>query len=163
MSAEQAAEQTEGRSSLAEIFHGLIEEWIDENGLEDPMGVALLADVGLEVFSLMTKPEDAVKWMLCTAATRPDIVEIMLGIDRFTKEGQGTEFASVIAGPHWRRQEDGKGTVQGYTIDYDFGPPKIVRPVSYDNEFWGRAITEECNSVVASIAWELQARGRAAR
>lgn len=163
MSEENAAESQAEQGSLPEIFRGIVESFIDEKGLELAHAVCVCHDGGIEVVALAVEPEQAYKWLLAMAASRPDIVEIMLGIDRYTKEGQGSEFDDVVAGPHWRRQPDGMGTVQGFTIDYKFGPPKIVRPVSYDNDFWREAITQEVNSCVAAIAREVQAAGRAVR
>lgn len=141
----------EPQKPFNELFHGLVEGFIDESGLAISHGIAITNDGKVEIAVLAVPPEHCYKWLLCTAASRVDIVEIMFGIDRYTKPAQGSEFADVVTGVHWTRIGEKKGTFRSFVIDYQFGPPKIVRPVNYDNAFWNEIIKNEFQHIANSL------------
>lgn len=155
----ESVEKTEGIDSagpekkkrLRDIFRGFIESIIDEKGMEVSHGIAMTKDGGIEIVVMMCDPGRCYEWLLCTIASRQDIVEVMIGIDRYTKPGQGNEFADVIGGVHWRRVGQMKGIMRPFIIDYKFGPPKVVRDVSYRNSFWNQVLEQEHKSAVLSI------------
>ena len=131
------------KERIHEFFHGIVDVSIDEKGLETPHAVCLLDDGSVEIASLAVTAEQAYKWVLCTAASNEHVTDILMGLDRYTKPGQGNEFSDTIAGVHWTRAEAKKGTFKGFVIDYQFGPPKIVRPLNYENEFWNEIVKNE--------------------
>ena len=139
----EVSEEKKESPPIHEIYHGLLEIAIDEKGLEIPQAVCLREDGNVELAALAVTPEQAYKWVLCTAASDTHITDIIMGVDRYTKPGQGNEFGDTIAGVHWTRVGDKKGTFRGFVVDYQFGPPKIVRPVNYDNAFWNEIIKNE--------------------
>ncbi|MCK9459551.1 MAG: hypothetical protein M0R80_07925 [Proteobacteria bacterium] len=63
--------------------------------------------------------------------------ELIFGVDRTTREGQGTEFSEVLTCAHWK---DGVWTIG--VINYQ-NEPRIVRDWDWDNEFWNREMLRE--------------------
>ena len=146
------------KKCIAEIFHDMLEVVIDEKGLEIAQAICLRDDGHVEVAALAVPPEQAYKWLLATAVSQPNITEIIMGTDRYTKPGQGNEFADAVVGVHWTRVEGKKGTFRGFVIDYQFGPPKIVRPVNYENHFWNEIVKNEFQHVSKTIMNEVAKR-----
>lgn len=117
-------------------FARIVASAIDEKGICPMPGVAKRQDGSL-VFAMCTDPESAFRWFRETARDET-VVEIILGIDRFTKPHQGTEFADVLTVTHW---SIGKGLRFG-VINYQH-KPRIVRPIDWNNHFWTSKLREE--------------------
>jgi len=76
----------------------------------------------------------------------------MLGLDRTTKPGQGTEFADVLTCVLWDAQKD-EFTAKEWrewlkigVINYQ-NEPRIVRPIDWDNEYWNGRFKEELDNI----------------
>lgn len=146
------------KPAIHELYHDLVEIAIDEDGMKISQAVCLNDDGTVAVAALAVTPEQVYKWVLCTAISEPNITDIIVGIDRYTKPGQGNEFSDTLAGVHWTRTEGKKGTFRGFVIDYQFGPPKIVRPVNYENAFWNEIIKNEFQHVANTLQREASKR-----
>ncbi|MDB6174233.1 MAG: hypothetical protein JWL59_3544 [Chthoniobacteraceae bacterium] len=67
-----------------------------------------------------------------------DPQEIIFGWDRFSQDGQGTEFPDLLSVHHWRY---GVGWRFG-VINYQF-EPLIIRPIEWDHPFWSPRLNFE--------------------
>lgn len=63
--------------------------------------------------------------------------ELIFGLDRATKDGQGTEFADVLTCAHWK---DGVWTIGVINYQHE---PRIVREWDWNNEFWKAQMLRE--------------------
>lgn len=72
------------------------------------------------------------------------VSELVFGLDRFTKPGQGTEFADVLACAHWIEgyADSWDKSWRPFVINYQF-EPRIVRPPDFANDFWNKKILSE--------------------
>lgn len=61
--------------------------------------------------------------------------ELVFGIDRFTKENQGTTLANVLTCAYWNKD----GWVP-FVIEYD---DDQILPPNWNNEFWNKIINDE--------------------
>jgi hypothetical protein len=72
---------------------------------------------------------------------------VIMGIDRFTQPGQGTEFRDVLTLFLW--WDDPAITwYDSYkvgVINYQ-NKPRIVRPIDWDNAFWNKQLIHELRS-----------------
>ncbi len=71
--------------------------------------------------------------------TEGEITELILGVDRKTHKGQGTEFNDVLTCAYWKCNKPpcrlSDGTWEIGVINYQ-PTPRIVRPFDWKNEFW---------------------------
>lgn len=70
--------------------------------------------------------------------------ELIFGLDRSTKPGQGTEFADVLTCAHWFPDfhKSWNAAWKPFVINYQH-EPRIVRPPDFENEFWNEKIRAE--------------------
>jgi len=136
--------------SLIEQFESYVANCIDEKGVypfpmftidkDDKLIVSALAinaDVALEKF-----------WLDITCHCAK---EVILGLDRATKEGQGTEFADVLTCFHWKDWSDSECPPErnNWSHWFKYGvinyqhEPRIVRPMDWKNEFWNGRMEAE--------------------
>jgi hypothetical protein len=66
-------------------------------------------------------------------------LELVYGIDRFTKENQGTTLSSVLTCAYWNE----KGWVP-FIIEYD---DDQTLPINWDNEFWNDLMNDEISRI----------------
>lgn len=122
---------------------------IDEEGVYPHQGFSKTAEGKLEIGALALDYPGCLKWFwdkVCIEGAS----EVIFGIDRTTKEGQGTEFADVITLCHWQDPTAGQLALDGSwgnsfrigVINYQH-EPRIVRPIDWENEFWIGRMTEE--------------------
>lgn len=79
--------------------------------------------------------------------TCEQVAELIFGLDRSTKPGQGTEFSDVLTCGHWFSgfHESWNAAWKPFVINYQ-NEPRIVRPPDFANEFWNAKILSELQS-----------------
>ncbi len=133
--------------NLVEEFERMVAVGIDENGVYPHPGMILDIDGKLIVCALDLKPDEIFQWFW-NAVTIENAQEVIFGLDRSTKPGQGTEFNDVLTCCHWREDlADGESPKWSRAfrigvINYQY-EPKIVRPIDWDNEFWKKQMGAE--------------------
>ena len=135
------------RMNLVERFHELVSASIDQTGVYPAPGMAIDKDGKLRFASIM-EPHTAYQWFWDQVANK-EAQEVIIGLDRSTKDGQGTEFADVLTCAHWKEGLDGKAWHAAFrigVINYQ-NEPRIVREFDFDNEFWSKQVTEELLAV----------------
>lgn len=122
--------------SLPETYYDLASIAIDEKGVHPQIAVLRKDDDGLEIMALDMGAEEIVHFLARRLAIG-NVKELVFGLDRSTRPGQGTEFADVLTVQHW----DG---VQWHpsVINYQH-EPRIVRPYDTNNTFWNDALRRE--------------------
>lgn len=144
---EEAVISEKDEADLVDTFYKMATGVIDEMGIFPLPMVAIRKDGTLEVDALATTSAEAWEVFL-KKIVKKQVDAIILGIDRTTKDGQGTEFADVLTCSLWVARED--WTEAGKWREwFKFGvlnyqnEPRVVRPIDWRNEFWNRMLTEE--------------------
>ena len=120
--------------SLPETFWSMIEGMIDEQGVY-PQQLLHITDGELSCCSLMLDPPQIVP--LAKKLVAQGAEELIFGLDRTTRPGQGTEFADVLTCAHYK---DGEWRVGVINYQHE---PRIVRDWDWNNEFWTEAVLYE--------------------
>lgn len=139
---------------LIGTFSKIAEGSIDEKGIYPLPMVAMRLDGTLEIAALAIASVEAVHMMLKRIAYKRDVNAIMLGLDRTTKLGQGTEFSDVLTCFLWDKKRDWPESETGAwrewfqygVINYQIDP-RIVRPMDWANEFWKGKLAEEVDNI----------------
>jgi hypothetical protein len=129
--------------NLVEEFERMSALAIDDNGIYPHNGMVVDKDDKLCLCALDLKPAEVFQW-LWQQVTVESAKEVIFGLDRSTKPGQGTEFDDVLTCCHWREDLADKWN-RAYrigVINYQI-EPRIVRPIDWDNEFWKKQMGAE--------------------
>ena len=121
---------------LVAKFHDYVSNIIDEEGVYPAPGMSIDKDGKMEVAALC-EPKTAFDWFW-NQVTIGQSKECIFGLDRSTKNGQGTEFADVVTCVHWKEGMDDKEWDTSFrigVINYQY-EPKIVRAFDFENAFW---------------------------
>lgn len=118
----------------------LIEKWLDflevcREGPDVPIihAFVLKDDDSLTMIALAVGPKEA--WdIVLQEVGKMDTLELIFGIDRFTKEGQGIDTPSCVTVYHWRRDHD--PSFWGYRLGVVPYDETGCRPVIWDHPFW---------------------------
>lgn len=117
--------------SPPEIFWEMVAGSIDEEGVY-PQQMITVEDGALCVHALCINPPQIMQ--LVKRKIAEGVEELIFGLDRTTKPGQGTEFADVLTCGHYK---DGQWRVGVINYQHE---PRIVRDWDWDNEFWTEAV-----------------------
>lgn len=142
---------------LVERFHEYVLGMIDEKGVYPSPGMSVDADGKMQVAALC-EPDTAFNWFW-NQVTIKQAKECIFGLDRSTRDGQGTEFADVLTCVHWKEGMDGKPWDTSFrigVINYQ-NDPRIVRPFDFANEFWSEKMTGEAKSFRPSFRMKVTA------
>lgn len=116
---------------------------LDESGFFMCPGLARKAPGFLEVVSA-AGPAAAYGWLV-RCIEDADVEEAVIGIDRFTRPGQGTEFADALVLTHWLPGSAGSpGVIRVGVVNYQW--PDTVRPIDWGNRFWPGTVKKELQS-----------------
>jgi hypothetical protein len=130
-----------------EAFEQFCSGAVDEKGIYPFPMVSILTDGTMEMAALAIPPKDAIEQFMRKIVKR-EAKAVIIGLDRMTKPGQGTEFADVLTCVLWEAQKDefGPGEWREWfkvgVINYQ-NEPRIVRPIDWENEFWDKAFRDE--------------------
>ncbi|MBX3397519.1 MAG: hypothetical protein KF873_02150 [Gemmataceae bacterium] len=138
---------------LPEVFHRMVETSINAKGVFPHLAVWLDQDRKLCMGSLhLNQPHQVMGWVAATLAS--GAVELVYGLDRFARPGQGTTLGDLIAGA-WFTGRDCKP----FVIEYQH-EPRIVKPIDWGNEFWSRSVGGEL--IQSGLIRQVAAEGGAA-
>lgn len=126
---------------LTEVYQDWIASTIDAKGFEIPHGFALDRDGALTVVALAVPPTEAYMHMI--AQWKRGAVEMIFGLDRFAKPGQGTTLGDLLGGFHFTRD----ASPRPFIIEYQF-EPRIVKPIEWNNTFWNAGLYSEIVQVL---------------
>lgn len=132
---------------MTKEFFEYVECMIDGRGVYPHPAFARMLDGTIEVAALALGPQDVFRWFWDKVSVE-GAAECMFGLDRTTKEGQGTEFADVLTCCYWKDGLDGRTWDKSFRIAViNYQPePRIVRPLDWDNEFWKQRLAAELAS-----------------
>lgn len=114
----------------------MVAESLDSDGVYPHICVCQPAEGKLEVQLLYYDYSQVIAH--CAQLKLLGATEIMFGVDRTTKEGQGTEFKDVLTCGHWQCDNGWRIAVLNYQYE-----PRILRDFDWDNAFWSAAMLEE--------------------
>ena len=124
---------------LCKEFYDVVLNSIDNDGIRNPHLIVVFSDGTSAMYAVENNVFAAMYSIIQKLITERanDISEIIYGLNRFTKEGQGTEFADAFAGAYFSN-----GEWKPFVINYQ-DEPRIVRDYDWNNQFWNAAITTE--------------------
>ena len=137
----------EETKKAVEVFEQWCSTAVDEKGIYPFPMVAITKDGATEMSALALSPREAIEQFMRKIVKR-EVKVIMLGLDRTTKPGQGTEFADVLTCALWEAQKDefGPGEWRDWikvgVINYQ-NEPRVVRPIDWENAYWDKTIKAE--------------------
>jgi hypothetical protein len=143
---------TEEAKKVVEAFEHYCSNAVDEKGIYPLPMVAIKNDGSMEMSAMAVSAPEAIEEFMRKIVVKREVKAIMLGLDRTTKPGQGTEFADVLTCVLWDAQKDdfGPGEWREWfkvgVINYQ-NEPRIIRPIDWENEFWKNHFKEELDNL----------------
>jgi hypothetical protein len=152
--AEKQIEAPKSDSEIIDMFEKYIATSIDEKGIYPNPMISLDLDGKITVAALALNAEPSIQEFMnqiCFKSSR----EAILGLDRITREGQGTEFGDVLTCFYWkdRSAEDLPEAEKSWDKWFKVGvinyqhEPRIVRPIDWNNKFWSERLAIEIKSL----------------
>lgn len=134
---------------LLKAYYVHISHSIDEKGVYPHQMMCEDGDGKLGVYALMlNKPEEVLRAVL-KALMEHKPKQLIYGMDRYCKPGQGTTLGDCIAGGYWNGE-----AWRPYIIEYQH-EPRIIKPMDFDNAFWKRSVKAEWTDYLkAALAQE---------
>lgn len=136
---------SEQKPNLPELYHRVIGTAIDEKGVFPHQCIWLDEDGKVNMGALALNRPDEVMAAVVKILVKEKPTELMYGLDRFSKPGQGTELKDLIAGAYWNGE-----AWRVFTIEYQ-NDPRIVKPIDWDNDWWKHAVRHEITQVMDSM------------
>jgi hypothetical protein len=121
--------------TLPEMLHAHVPVLICAKGIYPSPAIWINRHGAICMGSIATPPHQTMAFLCAVVAE--GCRELIYGMDRFAKPGQGTTCADLLAGAWW----DGSSW-RAYTIEYQHDP-RIVKPIDWDNAFWCTAVAGE--------------------
>ncbi len=121
---------------LIDMFHGLVSASIDETGVFPHVGIVRRSDHN-QILALAVDPEIVIR-LAIKHSQESTVDAVIVGLDRFTRPGQGTELGDVITAYCWDRESGWRCGI----IEYQHAP-RIVRPWDWANALWAGVMARE--------------------
>ncbi len=129
---------------LIDSYFRMVSDSIDEEGVRIPPVFVTKMDGSLDITAVSGPPHLIISTVR-RAIRDENSCEIIFGLDRFTKPGQGIEFNDAFAGACGHRAA-GKFIWTPYVMGYQY-EPRVVLPVDWSNVFWNESVRSELQSV----------------
>lgn len=130
------------QSEFLEKYWRWMKDCQDEKGFPIGYGQILGADGKIDVLALAVPPDEAYLHVLHAAAKMQneegEPEEIVFTLDRYAKPGQGTRYADLLAGHHFKK---GQGW-RPFIIEYQWNPRRFD-PIDWGNTYWTSALNHE--------------------
>lgn len=123
--------------NLPEDYFSHIERSIDEKGVYPHQMMLVDKNDGLGLYAIAMNEPCQVFNAVMAAVMKEQPKELIYGLDRFAKSGQGTKLGDLIAGNYWNGE-----VWRPFIIEYQH-EPRVVKPLNWGNEFWNAALKEE--------------------
>lgn len=123
--------------SLPEKYHNVISKFIDEKGVFPHQMLVLDQNDKLGVFALALDKPNEMMHVVIKTLVKENPKELIYGLDRFTKAGQGTTLGDLVAGCYW----NGTGW-RPFIIEYQH-EPRVVKPIEWNNAHWNENLKKE--------------------
>ncbi len=147
--------EDEMSENLIETFEKYVEGCIDVEGVYPLPMVAIDADSKTTISAIALNGDKAIDEFMNQICFK-SVKEIILGLDRSTRQGQGTEFADVLTCFYWKDRGDEKDIPEAEknwcnwfkvgVINYQ-NEPRIVRKMDWSNEFWNEKLHAEIRAL----------------
>lgn len=140
---------------VVESFESYIPNLIDNKGIHPAPMVVLLDEDRWELQAL-DLDFDQILQHFCTRIIDSEVAAAIVGIDRTTRPGQGTEFADVLTCILYERADSSilevrvRDQFRYGVINYQH-KPRIVRPIDWDNSFWNEQLRRELFQFIPSL------------
>lgn len=126
-------------------FEDIVATSIDERGIYPAPMLVEYSDGGLDMMALALEPLQCYSTFALKVLDRT-VKHAIFGLDRSTKENQGTEFADVLTCVAYHRNISPEVVVREQfafgVINYQH-EPRIIRPIDFKNAFWIAGMKKE--------------------
>ena len=131
-------------TDLPTLYHQTIALCIDEEGVMPHQCIVRHGDaVSMAALAL---PPGGVLSYVRRGFERGGVDELIYGLGRFTRPGQGANLGDVVAGGWYRRDRGWRIGIIEYQHE-----PRIVLPWCWDNAFWNAAVGHELSQVLPDL------------
>jgi hypothetical protein len=122
---------------IPQIYHDNIARLINEKGVFPHQMLVEDKDGKLGFMALaLDQPSQVMNHML-QVLVKEKPRQLMYGMDRYCKPGQGTTLNDCIGGAYWNGE-----AWRVFVIEYQH-EPRIVKPIDWHNDWWKKSIREE--------------------
>lgn len=122
---------------LPSDYYDTIVRAIDENGVYPHNMLVLGRDDRLTVCVFDYQRPDQIMNYIMKVLVEENPKQLIYGMDRFCKPGQGTTLGDCVAGAFWNNNQ-----WRPFVIEYQH-EPRQVKPLDWNNEFWKVAVRKE--------------------
>lgn len=123
--------------NLTDTFFNHVSNCVDEKGVYPHVMMIIDKDDKLGVFTLAVDSPTQVMNQMVKTLTKENPKELIYGLDRFSKPGQGTTLGDLVAGAYWNGE-----AWRSFIIEYQH-EPRVVKPLDWDNDHWNKALKGE--------------------
>ena len=123
-------------SELVQQYEASLSLWLREDGFPNLPALVRHHDDHITMV-LMAIPQKLI-FQTVVQKFMSDITvkELIFGVDRFTKPGQGTKYADVLTIFWWQRERDDDHGFRFGVVNYRPPPHAIIEPIDWNNAFW---------------------------
>lgn len=126
------------RKPLPQLYHDVISSSIDAGGVHPHQAIAISPNDRVTMYSLDLPPHQA--WKAVRETIRHGVKELIYGLDRYAKDGQGTTLNDLIAGAHYAG-----GLWRPFIIEYQHEPRRVL-PIDWLNPHWSAVVSRELSN-----------------
>jgi hypothetical protein len=121
---------------LVERYEQTLAVMIDDDGFPRPPLLALHHDETVTMATMAVPAEQIFQLASDRFIGDLTVKEVIFGVDRFTKPGQGTKYRDVLTVFHWAGEYGEDGGFRFGVVNYRPGSNKIIEPIDWNNAFW---------------------------
>jgi hypothetical protein len=144
-------------SDLVKQFETGLHLWLREDGFPRPPLLAKHHD-NMITMALMALPAPSIfQAAMRKFMTDLTVKEIIFGVDRYTKPGQGTKYADVLTIFWWQGGREGNHGFRFGVVNYRPPPHTIIEPIDWDNTFWNDIMAQIVADDLARIQQRVEA------
>lgn len=137
------------KAEFLQTAHSHMKAMLENDGEFWPPHAWRLTDEGVSVYCLaMDEPSQC--WDVAMAeCSKPDTLQMLFGLDRHGKPGQGTTLQDLVAGFYY--EAGAPQPFRPFIVEYASKPEPRVLWFNWDNAFWCAAIEYEKLTCIKSL------------
>jgi len=128
--------------TLVEQYEQCLPIWLHADGFPASPLLVLHDDNSTSMGSMLIPQEAIFSTVMAKYMTDVTVKEIVFGVDRYTKPGQGTKYRDVLTVFSWHSERFNE--IYGWrfgVVNYRPPPNAIIEPIDWNNPFWMRIMS----------------------
>lgn len=123
-------------TDIVQQYEAILQTWVDENGFPRPPLLAQHHDNTISMATLAIPQETIYRTVMEKFMTDLTVKELIFGVDRYAKPGQGTKYKDVFTVFWWQGERLEQYGFRFGVVNYRPPPHTIVEPIDWNNTFW---------------------------